>query len=69
MIQFNKGKGYKGIRTIKIFEFENTRSFVKKCWSHWEKRKTKLDKKKYGFITIFCYYPTISHHIMDHHEI
>ena len=23
--QFNEGKGYKGIRTIKIFEFEKTR--------------------------------------------
>ena len=29
--QFNQGKGYRGIRTIKIFEFENTISDVKKC--------------------------------------
>ena len=30
MAQFNEGKGYKGIGTIKIFEFENTRSETSK---------------------------------------
>ena len=39
MTQFNQGKEYEGIRTIKIFEFENTRSYVKKCCDHWEKMK------------------------------
>ena len=36
MTQFDEGKGYEGIR-IKIFEFENARSDIKKCCSH---RKT-----------------------------
>ena len=40
MTHFDEGKGYEGIRTIKIFEFENRRSDIKKCCSHWEKRKT-----------------------------
>ena len=31
MAQFNEGMGHKRMRTIKIFEFENTRSRVKKC--------------------------------------
>ena len=30
MTKFSEGKGYKGIRTIKIFEFENTENYVKK---------------------------------------
>ena len=29
MTQFNEGKGYEGITTNKIFQFENTRSGVK----------------------------------------
>ena len=32
--QFNEGMGHKRIRTLKIFEFENTRSHVKKCCGH-----------------------------------
>ena len=39
MTQFNEGKEYKGIRTLKIFEFEKTRSHVKKYYDHWKKRK------------------------------
>ena len=39
MTQFNEGKGYGEIWTSKIFKFENTRSDVKKCCDHWEKRK------------------------------
>ena len=31
MTQFNEGKGFEGIKTSKIFEFENTRDYVKKC--------------------------------------
>ena len=34
MTQFNEGKEYKGIRTIKIFEFENMGSEIKKCCNH-----------------------------------
>ena len=34
MTQFNEGKEYKGIRTIKISEFQNMGSEVKKCWNH-----------------------------------
>ena len=34
MAQFNEGMGHKRIRTLKIFEFENTRSHVKKCCDH-----------------------------------
>ena len=30
MTQFNKGEDYKGMRAIKILEFENTRSNLKK---------------------------------------
>ena len=29
MIQYNEGKGYKGYRTINIFEFKNTKSDIK----------------------------------------
>ena len=39
MTKFNEEKEYEEIRTIKIFKFENTRSEIKKCCSHWEKRK------------------------------
>ena len=28
--QFNEGKGYQGIRTVKTYELENTRSDIKK---------------------------------------
>ena len=39
--QLGEGKRQKGIRTIKIFEFENTRpSKVKKCCDQLEKSKT-----------------------------
>ena len=31
MTQFNKGKGYEGIRKIKIFEFGNSRSDISCC--------------------------------------
>ena len=34
MTKFNERKGYKGIKTIKIFEFENTRSYIKKCYGY-----------------------------------
>ena len=38
MTQFNEGKGYEGIGTIKIFDIENTSAEVKKkCHDHWEK--------------------------------
>ena len=40
MAQFNEGMGHKRIRTIKIFEFENTKSHIKKCWNHWETSNT-----------------------------
>ena len=40
MAQFNEGRGHKRIRTLKIFEFENTRSHVKKCFDHWETSNT-----------------------------
>ena len=39
MTQFDEGKRYIGIRTIKIFEFENIRRDIKKCCSHLEKNK------------------------------
>ena len=47
MAQFNKKKGYEGIRTIKIFEPENTRSDVKKYCDQWEKRKAIVSDKSY----------------------
>ena len=34
MTQFNEEKGYVGIRTIKIFEFQNTRTDFKKKKEH-----------------------------------
>ena len=34
MTQFNNGIEHKRIRTLKTFEFENTRSHVKKCCDH-----------------------------------
>ena len=34
MTQFNQGKGYEQIKTIKIIEFENTEKDVKKCCKH-----------------------------------
>ena len=37
--QFNKWKVYQGIRTVERFEFQNTRSDIKKYCDHWEKRK------------------------------
>ena len=40
MTQFNEGEKYEWIRTIKIFEFENTKSYIKKYSDHWGKRKT-----------------------------
>ena len=40
MAQFNEGVGHKRIRTLKTFEFENTRSHVKKCCDHWETSNT-----------------------------
>ena len=40
MTQFNEGEKYEWIRTSKIFEFENTKSYVKKCCDHWGERKT-----------------------------
>ena len=43
MAEFNEGKGYKGIGTIKIFEFENTRSETSKNAAISE-RKRKLDR-------------------------
>ena len=41
---FNEGKGYEGIRTIKIFEFDNTRSYFKELRSPRKKEKNMLDK-------------------------
>ena len=37
--QFNEGMGFKGIRTVEVAEFENTRNDVKKCFNHCEKRR------------------------------
>ena len=34
MSQLNEGMEHKRIRTLKIFEFENTRNCVKKCCRH-----------------------------------
>ena len=34
MAQFNEGMGHKRTGTLKTFEFENTRSHVKKCCDH-----------------------------------
>ena len=34
-----KGSGTKKLEHSEIFEFENTRSNVKECCDHWEKRK------------------------------
>ena len=47
MTQFNEGKGWEGIRTINIFEFENARSYVKKCCDHWEKVENNMLDKSY----------------------
>ena len=44
MTQNNKGREFKGIRAIEIFEFENAKSELlrkngKNCCDHWEKMK------------------------------
>ena len=45
MAKFTEGMDHKIIRTLKIFEFENTKSHVKKCCVT-EKLKTLRNRKK-----------------------
>ena len=40
MTQFYEGKGYEGITTTRIFEYENTKTGVRKCCDEQEKMKT-----------------------------
>ena len=48
MTQFNEWKGYKGIRIIKIFQFENTRTDVKEVLRS-------LKKKGKGYVRQITY--------------
>ena len=48
LMTMQKGKGYQGTRSVKMFEYINTRSGVK-CCNHLEKKKNNMSDKSYMY--------------------